>query len=120
MYVVDDDESVRKALARMFRTSGWEVSSFASGVDFLDAELSDEPACLVLDVRMPGLSGLEVQDQLRSHHADLPIIFMTAHGDQHTRDRAMDGGAVEFLLKPVVDDELMNTVRRAIEAQANV
>ncbi|MEP4076241.1 response regulator transcription factor [Haloferula sp.] len=117
VYVVDDDESVRKALTRMFRTSGWRVSAFASGTEFLDADLPDTPCCLVLDVRMPGLSGLEVQERLHTRDVELPIVFMTAHGDEHTRERAMNGGAFEFLLKPIVDIELVDTVRRAILPQ---
>ena len=117
VYVVDDDESVRRALSRMFRTSGWQVSAFASGTEFLAADLAGGPGCLVLDVRMPGLSGLEVQAELGKRHIDLPIVFMTAHGDEATRRSAMEAGAFEFLSKPVVDHDLVETVRCAIEPQ---
>ena len=113
IYVVDDDESVRKALSRTFKTLGWPVSAFASGREFLDAELSDAPGCLILDVRMPGLSGFELQAELKARSIDLPIIFMTAHGDGPTRTRAMNAGAVAFFDKPVAEDQLLAAVRAA-------
>ena len=114
VYVVDDDDSVRKALTRMFRSLGWRVESFSSGTEFLGAELSDR-ACLVVDVRMPGLSGLDVQAELGVRCIDMPVIFMTAHAETQTRDKAMEAGAVAFLHKPVAEQTLVETVREALE-----
>ena len=114
VYVVDDDETVRKALARMFGTMGWKVSVFASGREFLEAELS-LPACLILDVRMPGISGLELQQELGIRDIDLPVIFMTAHAEIRTWVKAMKAGAIDFLLKPVAEQTLVEAVREALE-----
>ena len=114
IYVVDDDESVRKALARMFRTLGLRVFTFASGNEFLETELTD-PACLIVDVRMPGLSGLELQAELGVRHIDLPVIFMTAHAEIQTCVKAMKAGAIDFLLKPVAEQTLVQSVREALE-----
>ncbi|MGI9243721.1 MAG: response regulator transcription factor [Verrucomicrobiales bacterium] len=115
--VVDDDGSVRKALTRMFRSLGWRASAFASGDEFLEAELS-KPACLILDVRMPGISGLELQRELRVRSIDLPVVFMTAHAEIQTCVKAMKAGAVDFLIKPVAESTLVETVRQALEERA--
>jgi FixJ family two-component response regulator len=117
VYVVDDDASVRKALTRMFKTLGWRVLAFASGNEFLAAELTG-PACLILDVRMPGLSGLELQEELGARHINLPVIFMTAHAEIPTCVKAMKAGAADFLLKPVAEKTLVETVRQALEEPA--
>jgi FixJ family two-component response regulator len=114
VYVVDDDESVRKALTRMFKTLGWRVLAFESGNEFLEAQLTG-PGCLILDVRMPGLSGLELQEELGARHIDLPVIFMTAHAEISTCVKAMKAGAVDFLLKPVAEQTLVEAVRQALD-----
>ena len=114
IYVVDDDVSVRKALTRMFKTLGWTVSAFASGNEFLESELAG-PGCIILDVRMPGLSGLELQEELRVRKIDMPVIFMTAHAEIQTCVRAMKAGAVDFLLKPVAEQTMVDSVREALE-----
>jgi FixJ family two-component response regulator len=115
VYVVDDDESVRKALARLFRSSDLAVETFEAAGAFLEHELADGPACLVLDVQMPGRSGIELQKELVEHRIDLPIVFMTAHGDISMAVEAMKWGAVDFLPKPVANVKLLETVKRAIE-----
>lgn len=114
VFVVDDDASVRKALSRLFRAAGLGVATFASAQDFLRNERPDAPACLVLDVRMPGLDGLELQHRLNGRAAALPIVFLTGHGDIPMSVQAMKAGAVDFLPKPVHDQDLLNAVRQAL------
>ena len=118
VYVVDDDPSVRKATARLFRTAGCEVVTFESADEFLDYQTSDTPACLILDLDMPGRSGIELQAELAARLIGLPIVFMTGHGDIPTTVSAMKQGAVDFLPKPVDDQRLIETVQQAIEAHA--
>jgi FixJ family two-component response regulator len=114
VFVVDDDASVRKALARLIRSAGYQVNTFASAREFLDRIKADqEPGCLVLDVRMPGLSGLDLQHELQSADISLPIVFMTGHGDIPMSVRAMKAGAVDFLPKPVKDAELLRAIEQA-------
>ena len=122
VYVVDDDASVRKAVARLFRSSGLQVETFETADAFLEHERPDGPGCLVLDVQMPGQSGMELQKELAAHEVDLPIVFMTAHGDIPMTVRAMKEGAVDFLPKPVDGEKLLETVEQAIKrhAQARV
>lgn len=115
VFVVDDDASVRRSTERLIRSAGLEVQSFASGRDFLKHPLSERPACLILDVRMPGLSGMDLQQELGSLGRDIPIIFVSAHGDIPMTVRAIKAGAVEFLPKPVRGDVLVEAVRAAIE-----
>jgi len=114
VYVVDDDESVCRALARLLRTVGLSVETFSSAKAFLEYTPRDQPACLVLDVRLPGPSGLELQDALSQARRDLPIVFITGHGDVPSTVRAMKGGAVDFLQKPFNDQELLDCVQRAV------
>jgi len=115
VFVVDDDDSVRKALSRLIRSAGVDVESFPSAAAFLDHTPPDRPTCLVLDVRMPGQSGLHLQETLRQAAREMPIIFLTGHGDVPMSVRAMKAGAVDFLQKPVNDRTLLDTIQRALE-----
>lgn len=115
VFVVDDDASVRESLSSLFRSVGLRVELFSSAQVFLKHERANAPACLVLDVRLPGLSGLELQRELAEHGNPLPIIFITGHGDIPMSVRAMKQGAVEFLTKPFRDQDLLDAVQQAIE-----
>lgn len=115
VFVVDDDASMRESLKNLTRSVGLRVEAFASAQEFLRAKLSDEPGCLVLDVRMPGLSGLDLQKRMAETGTDLPIIFLTGHGDIPMSVRAMKAGAVEFLTKPVRDQDLLDAIQQALE-----
>ena len=113
--VVDDDPGIRQALQSLIRSVGLRVETFASAQEFHVRRRSDAPSCLVLDVRMPGASGLDVQRQLGEQGLTLPIIFITGHGDIPMSVRAMKAGAVEFLTKPFRDQELLDAIQAAIE-----
>src|SRR5207249_7200744 len=113
-YVIDDDASVRKALTRLLAAAGIRVQAFASAEEFLDGPLVDTPACVILDVQMPGLGGFDLQDALARKDPALPIVFITGHGDIPMSVRAMKAGAVDFLAKPFHGDELLASVRQAI------
>jgi FixJ family two-component response regulator len=113
--IVDDDPAVRKSLARLIRTAGYEVEMCASAREFLARPPQDRPCCLVLDVRMPGMSGLDFQAELANAHADVPIIFITGFGDIPMTVRAMKAGAVEFLTKPVREQDLFDAINVAFE-----
>lgn len=115
VYVVDDDAGMRDGLDSLVRSIGLTVRTFGSARDFLNERLADAPACLVLDVRMPGLSGLELQRELADAHVHLPIIFLTGHGDIPMTVRAMKAGAVEFMTKPVRDQDLLDAIQTAID-----
>ena len=115
VFVVDDDASVRAALKSLFESVGLTVNLFGSAAAFLESQHPDLPSCLVLDVRLPGLSGLEFQDELLRANIHLPIIFITGHGDIPMSVRAMKAGAVEFLTKPFRDQDLLDVVRLALE-----
>jgi len=115
VFVVDDDASVRQSLTDLFASVGLRVEAFSSSVEFLRGGTAAGPSCLVLDVRLPGLSGLDLQAELAKAKRDLPIIFVTGHGDIPMTVRAMKAGAVEFLTKPVRDQELLDAVQRALE-----
>jgi FixJ family two-component response regulator len=115
VYLVDDDASVRKALARLIRSAGLEVQTFASAREFLDRiPDTNNPACLVADVRMPGLSGIDLHHELRSTNRNLPIIFVTGHGNIPMSVNAMKAGAVDFLPKPVKDSDLLRAIKQAL------
>ncbi len=115
VFVIDDDESVRKAVRRLIQSAGLTARTFASAEDFLDAA-PPSPDCLILDVRMPGgLGGLELQRRLAGCGSRIPIVFITAHEDAQTRDGALAAGAVAFLVKPFDDQELLDAVARATE-----
>lgn len=115
VFVVDDDESVREAVESLLRSVGLAVRTFPSAQEFLRYERSDAPACLVLDVRMPGLSGLDLQDELAKSGTPIPVIFLTGHGDIPMSVRAMKAGAEEFLTKPFRDQDLLDAIRQAID-----
>jgi FixJ family two-component response regulator len=108
--VIDDDPEFRDSIARLLRTIGLETRQFSSVSDFLKADLSDGPTCLVLDVRLPGQSGLELQRELIATNRQVPIVFMTAHADVPMSVQAMKGGAIEFLTKPFRDQDLLDAV----------
>ena len=114
VFVIDDDESVLKALSRLIRSVGFEVETFSSAGDFLNQRLPDCPSCAVLDVRMPGLSGFDLQEKLKQVGVEIPIIFITGHGDVPMSVRAMKAGAVDFLQKPFNDQELLDAIQRAV------
>ena len=114
VYVVDDDASFRKAVSRLLRTAGLHVETLASAREFLEHPMVDRPSCLVLDVRMPGPSGMDLQAALQEARKDIPIVFMTGHGDVSTSVRAMKGGAVDFLEKPFRAPELLACVQRGL------
>ena len=109
--VVDDDPALRASVARLLRSVGLDAQLFASISDFLDAEAPDGPTCLVLDVRLPGRSGLDLQRELAAANRDIPIIFITGHGDVPMSVQAMKGGAIEFLTKPFRDQELLDAIQ---------
>jgi FixJ family two-component response regulator len=113
--VIDDDASVRRALTNLFESIGLKVEVFASAPEMLDSKLPDVASCLVLDIRLPGLSGLDFQTELAKANIHIPIIFMTGHGDIPMSVRAMKGGAVDFLTKPFRDQDMLDAVVTAIE-----
>ena len=113
--VVDDDTSVREALGGLLRSAGFAVETFASAQEFLARRPSDLPGCLVLDVRLPGLSGLDLQQRMAELNIEMPIVFITGHGDVPTSVRAMKAGAVEFLTKPFGERDLLDAIRQAID-----
>jgi FixJ family two-component response regulator len=115
VFVVDDDRSVRDALRRLITSVGMTVEVFPTAQAFLSAPRGDAPGCLVLDVRLPGRSGLDLQRELSSTHATLPIIFLTGHGDIPMSVQAMKAGAVEFLTKPFRGQDLLDAIRHAID-----
>jgi FixJ family two-component response regulator len=114
VYVVDDEETVRRSLSRLLRSAGLTVQTFPSAQAFLDQAPSNRPGCLVLDVRLPDLSGLDLQVTLGSRQATLPIIFITGRGSIPMSVQAMKGGAVDFLRKPVEADALLDAIHRAL------
>lgn len=115
VFVIDDDRSIREALEGLLRSVGLSVNAFASTQDFMHAARPDAPGCLVLDVRLPGLSGLDFQRELSKSTNPLPIIFITGHGDIPMSVRAIKAGAIEFLTKPFRDQELLDAVQLGIE-----
>jgi FixJ family two-component response regulator len=117
--VIDDDESLREALSSLFRSVGLQVKTFASAGEFLQFKLPDAATCLVLDVRLPGVSGLDFQSDLAKAHIDIPIVFMTGHGDIPMTVRAMKAGAVEFLPKPFRDQDMLDAVQVGLERDRN-
>ncbi len=118
VFVVDDDLSVREALSSLIRSVGLRVETLASAQEFLQFQRLDAPACLVLDVRMPGLSGLELQRELSQAGRGIPIIFITGHGDIPMTVRAMKAGAVDFLPKPFRDQDLLDAIAHSLEQDA--
>lgn len=113
--VVDDDPSVRVGLQRLIRSMGWQAETFASALEFLDRSRTDPPSCLVLDLQLPGLSGLDLQKQMAEAGLETPIVFLTGHGNIPASVRAMKAGATEFLTKPVDEQDLLKAIREAVE-----
>jgi FixJ family two-component response regulator len=112
--VVDDDPSIRDALGGLIRAAGFRVETFATAQEFLARPPADAPSCLVLDVQLPGLSGLDLQKRMAEVHLEIPIVFITGHGDIPTSVRAMKAGALEFLTKPFSDQDLLDAIQQAI------
>jgi FixJ family two-component response regulator len=115
--VVEDDESYRLAIQRLLKSAGFSVQTFACAEDFLDSGWQRETGCLIADIRMPGMAGLDLQAKLNADHCPIPIIFITAHGDEQMRLQAMRGGAVKFLAKPFDAAVLLEGVRAALESK---
>jgi FixJ family two-component response regulator len=115
VFVVDDDISVRESLESLIRVAGWRPQTFASAQEFLSRPRALVPSCLVLDVTLPDLNGLDLQKRIASDRIDMPIIFITGYGDVPTTVRAMKAGAVEFLIKPYPDEVLLSAIQQAIE-----
>jgi FixJ family two-component response regulator len=113
--VVDDDDLVRTAMLGLLKSAGLQARVYASGEAFLDSGHQREAACLIADITMPGMSGLDLQTRLNAEHCQIPTIFITAHGDEAMRLQAMRAGAVEFLPKPFDDEILLESVRAALE-----
>jgi FixJ family two-component response regulator len=114
VFVVDDDASVREALGGLIRSAGWAVEVFASAQQFLERAPVDVPSCLVLDLQLPDLSGLDLQQRMTEAHNEIPIVFISGHGDVPTSVKAMKAGAIEFLTKPLVDGDVIESVRDAL------
>ena len=120
VFIVDDDVSVRESLEGLIQHEGWETRVFASARDFLDAPPAPGPSCLILDVSLPDLNGLDLQNLIATDRADMPIIFITGYGDVPMSVRAMKAGAVEFLTKPLGEDALLEAVAGAIERSSRL
>jgi FixJ family two-component response regulator len=119
VFIIDDDPSLCEALSSLFRSVGLQVRAFGSAPEFLQSKLPDGPSCLVLDVRLPGLSGLDFQSELAKANIQIPIVFMTGHGDISMTVRAMKAGAVEFLPKPFRDQDILDAVQAGLERDRN-
>jgi FixJ family two-component response regulator len=117
--IVDDDESVLRSLQDLIESDGLTALCFGSSEQFLDSEARNRAACLIADIRMPGMSGLDLQERLKAERCEIPIIFITAHGDAKMRSRAMRDGAVEFLSKPFNDAVLLEIVHAAVKGSGN-
>jgi FixJ family two-component response regulator len=115
VFIVDDDVSIRESLELLVRDENWKPETFASAQEFLGHPRQRVPSCLVLDLSLPGLNGLELQKQLAVEHIDMPIIFITGHGDVPQSVQAMKAGALEFLTKPIDNDALVSAIRNALE-----
>lgn len=115
VFIVDDDVSVRESLQLLIQNEGWQAETFSSAQEFLDRPRAALPSCLILDVSLPGLNGLELQDRVAVDRTDMPIIFITGHGDIPMTVRAMKAGAIEFLTKPFSDEVLLNAIRQALQ-----
>jgi len=117
--VVDDDASMRGALRNLLRSVGFRAAAFASAEEFLQASQIQDTACAIVDVRMPGMSGLELQQHLATMQYPIPLIFITAHGDAEARARALRAGAVDFLYKPFSEEVLLRAIQSALQASRN-
>jgi FixJ family two-component response regulator len=115
--VVDDDDSVRESLQGLIRSVGFQVHVFASAEEFLHSDHLHQTHCLILDVRMPGMNGLELQRELADTHCEIPVIFITAHGNESARTQALKNGAVDYLCKPFSEDALLNAIRATLSLE---
>lgn len=115
IYLIDDDEGVRAALSALLTTMGWEVKAFSNGQTFLDTFTVSQPSCVLLDIRMPGKSGMTILETIQERNDSLPVIIMTGHGNVELCRRAFKGGALEFLTKPIDADVLIETISMALE-----
>ena len=113
--IVDDNDSVRESLQRLMRCVGFAVNVFASAEEFLDSDRLRNTDCLILDVRLPGMDGIELQRHLAASHSEIPIIFITSYEDDEVRARALNGGAVAYFLKPFNDEDLLNAIDAALK-----
>ncbi len=120
VFIVDDDSLIRDSLEQLVRSVGFKTETFSSAQVFLNVELPDKPSCLILDIRMPGLSGLDLQDELIKKEIPIPIIFITGHGTVPMSVRAMKAGAVDFLQKPFEDQELLDLIHHAIKQNKQI
>ena len=118
--IVDDDPSVRRGLERLIRSAGWKAETFASAQEFLARPGAEAPSCLVLDLQLPGLSGLDLQKRMAEVGLEIPIVFLTGHGDIPASVQAMKAGAIEFLTKPVDEQDLLNAIQEAVERDRRV
>jgi FixJ family two-component response regulator len=117
--IVDDDDSLRNSLNNLIRSVGFVVQGFSSAEAFLKSNQLHDTACLILDVRMPGMSGLELQRQLVGTNCGIPIIFITSHGDDNARTQALEAGAVDFLYKPFREEALLNAIHTALQSKGD-
>ena len=115
--VIDDDDSVRESLQGLIRSVGFAVEVFASAEEFLQSDHLHQTHCLILDVRMPGMNGLELQRELTDTHCEIPVIFITAHGNERARTQALKNGAVDYLCKPFSEDALLNAIRSTLSLE---
>ncbi len=118
VYVVDDDPSIRRALERLLRSAGFSALTFASAEAFLQSTVPSGKGCLILDIRLPGINGLELQEELASRRAMNPVIFMTAHDNRQWQEKAKETGAVAYLKKPFLEQEFLDAIRLCRERQA--
>src|SRR5262245_59862619 len=117
VFLVDDDASVRRALERLIRVAGYDVEAFADAASYLAADPPTEPACIVLDIRMPAISGFELQSAIAGTPRALPVVFITGHGDDSVRVQALRAGAVDVLFKPIDEEQLVSAIEKALEAR---
>jgi len=115
--IVDDDDSVRESLQCLIRSFGFAVEAFASAEEFLTSDRLRDTRCLILDVRMPGMNGFELQRRLAASHHEIPVIFITAHGDDSARSQALRDGAVAYLLKPFTEEALLSAIHAALKIE---
>ena len=114
--IIDDNDSVRESLRRLMRSVGFSVNVFASAEEFLDSDCLRDTECLILDVRLPGMNGLELQRHLKTSHSEIPIIFITSYDDDEARTRALNAGAVDYFLKPFDDEDLLDAIDVALKS----
>jgi FixJ family two-component response regulator len=117
--IIDDNDSVRESLQRLMRSVGFAVNVFASAEEFLDSDRLRDTDCLILDIRLPGMNGLEFQHHLATRHSEIPIIFITSHEDDELRARALNAGAVDYLLKPFNNEDLLDAIDEALKSKVD-